>query len=450
MWSRRSNIDDELRGRVEALPGLGASAWLEFDAEIRSTRFPATWSTALRSRLTDGTATPADVLLAACHRDGHLREAALRISTDPRIAALRSGDWVPQVRDLARERCAAALPDALPALVGLARAMRDRAHGGWLAEAVTAALTTAAPEVLAAARAVEDRKARRMVFATTAAALPLPELLHLARTDRDREVRLICGAAALRAARAADDPGAVHPLLTARTSALRADAVHTLALAGDLRPAAAALTDRTAVVRATAQAALRRAGEDPAAHYRRVDPPTPESVAGLGETGSRADADAVIPLLAAPLPRMRAAAVDAVHALGAGTPDLLATLLTDPSPRVSRRAVRALRATPPPEPFLWAALAPGNPTHQRTAAYALLRAASPACRLHTDLLLLADPADPLHGAAERDIAEWLRSGSATAYLRPGDAPWADLLAGAAPTLGQERVRVLRFHLGLRH
>ncbi|MCG8915023.1 hypothetical protein L6E12_04370, partial [Actinokineospora sp. PR83] len=271
MWGRRSNVDDEVRGRAGALPDLGASAWLGFDADVRAIRFPAAWSAGLRSRLADGTATPQDVLLAACHRDGHLREAALRISADPRIAALRSGDWVPQVRDLARERCAAALPDALPAVVGFARAMRGRAHGGWLADAVTAALTTAAPEVLAAARAVEDQKARRMVFAVTAAALTLPELLHLARTDRDREVRLICGSAALRAARAAGDPGAVHPLLTARTSALRADAVHTLALAGDPRPAAAALTDRTAVVRATAQAALRRAGEDPAAHYRRVD-----------------------------------------------------------------------------------------------------------------------------------------------------------------------------------
>ncbi len=451
-------VEDRLRDLAAALPTAGAREWLRFEAEVRATAFAPAWSAALRARIEAGTATPEQVLLAACHHDGRLREAAVRVSTDVRVAALRSTDWVPQVRDLARARCRAAVADALPAIARFAWAVHGRTRGRWLVDTVEAVLSTAPAEVAAAARAVDEPRARRTAFRATAAALSLPELLRAARTDHDQAVRLICGAAACRAAKDAGDVDALRPLLSARTSALRADTVHTLALAGDLRPALDALTDRTAIVRATAQAALRRAGEDPADRYRALLPHTAESAAGRGEPGGRGDADALLPLLSAPGPRTRAAAVTALHALGVATPELVGPLLADSSPRVGTSAARALRDRPPSEAFLHDLLDRGRPPHARAAAYSLLRARSAACRLRTDLILLADDvlpaadravdADPLRARAAKDVSDWARN----QYLpstSADDTPWAALITGAERALGPELARLLRLALGLR-
>jgi len=76
----------------------------------------------------------------------------------------------------------------------------------------------------------------------------------------------MCARAALDTAA---DPARLRALLGARSASVRAEALRALA-ADDPAAAEAALLDRHPSVRAAAQAALRRAGADPAAHYRRL------------------------------------------------------------------------------------------------------------------------------------------------------------------------------------
>jgi hypothetical protein len=181
--------------------------------------------------------------------------------------------------------------------------------------------------VLQAALAAPDWRLRRAAYAAALAAgrLELPQLLAAATHDSDLPTRVRCAEAVVTAAVAAGTVDAVRPLLASGTAAVRAEVVHALACAGDLQPAVAALGDRNPTVRVVAQAAIRRAGSDPAERYRQLvamAPPDPSAVAGLGETGGSQDVSLVMPWLAHPLPRGRAAAVRALRrlALPARTP----------------------------------------------------------------------------------------------------------------------------------
>lgn len=87
----------------------------------------------------------------------------------------------------------------------------------------------------------------------------------------------------------------------------------------------------------------------------------------------------------------------------------------------------------------------------RTAAYRLLRAQNVWTRLATDLELCDDTEVSLRTQARGDLSGWLDREAATAYAMPTGltARRLDLLLqDAAPSLGSDRVRLLRFHLGL--
>jgi HEAT repeat protein len=241
-------------------------------------------------------------------------------------------------------------------------------------------------------------------------------------------------------------------LLSSRTAAVRAEAVHAL---GEATTAKAALTDRTALVRATAQAVLRRTGHDPAESYRAlvIANPAPPVIAGLGETGHAADADLIRPWLAHPLPRGRAEAVGALRRLGHLPVDLLLPLLTDEFAMVTRQVAIALRprASTLDEQLLRDLLGHRHPRHVRFAAYRLLRDHHVWTRLAVDLELIDDTLSPLRNHARADLVSWLSWEAATTYTMPTGAEkdrLDRLVRRAEAALDSHRIRELRFHLGL--
>lgn len=117
--------------------------WLSLDRSIRRAwdRAPD-WSASLAGQLPDE---PLALVLVACHPDGRVREAAVdRLAGRnhllvPPVLALRSADWVPEVRDRARRACARLLEThrGTAAVAPVARALRYRRYGGWLAARLT-------------------------------------------------------------------------------------------------------------------------------------------------------------------------------------------------------------------------------------------------------------------------------------------------------------------------
>ncbi|MFD5318803.1 hypothetical protein [Streptomyces sp. NPDC127098] len=447
----------------------GPRLWTALDEAARRAWWHAPrWSADAVRRLMRDESSPLGLTVAASHPDGHVREAAVTAlaELDDALAlpalALRAIDWVPVVRDRSRaaleRRLAEPSGEALVTTAAVALALRDRRAGRWLADRVEAVFREGSDEQLAAALAARDRATRRAAHLAALAAgrLDLPRMLHAAERDDDLPTRLRCAEAAVRTAVAAGTPDLVRPLLTNGTAMVRAEALYALARVGDVAAAEAALADRHPTVRAVAQAALRRAGTDPAARYRALvgaPHPAPGAIAGLGETGVAADADLVRARLDHPRPRGRAEAVRALRRLGATDPDTLLAMLTDPSGSVTRQVSTALRPwasglAPGP---LRKLVAEGNPWHVRMAAYRLLRERDPWTRLLVDLELVADPSPPMRGRARGDIAAWLAREAATTYSMPRGETADELAArlpDAADALGRERVRLLRFHLGL--
>ncbi|MCF6526150.1 hypothetical protein HOY81_24210 [Streptomyces sp. JJ36] len=453
--------------------------WRGLDVAIRDLWWRAPrWSVRARTRVTREDPGILGLTVAACHPDGRLREAAVarlagRDDTGALpVLALRAADWVPQVRDRARPALAHRLTGLSgPEFVvtaGVALALRERREGRWLADRVAAVLREGPAALLTAALASPDRRVRRTAHLTALAAgrLGCGQLLHTAGHDDDLPTRVRCAEAAVRTAVAAGTADRVRPLLSSGTAAVRAEAVRVLARSGDVAPATGALADRSPLVRAVAQAVVRRSGADPVEHYRRLARtacPEPGALAGLGETGTACDAGLVRPWLGHPRPRGRAEAVRALRRLGAADPDALSGMLTDPSGAVTRQVTVALRpwasrldperlrdllgaGNPPGD-------SPGTPQHIRTAAYRLLDARDTWTRLLTDLELVADPSPVLRHRARDDLANWLAREAATTYGVPrggtADALRARLRA-AEGVLDPHQVRLLRFHCGLGH
>ncbi|MDT0269628.1 hypothetical protein RM844_25420 [Streptomyces sp. DSM 44915] len=445
--------------------------WTLLDEKLRRAWWhaPGAYSRAVERLLDDGPRV-FGLALAAAHPSGHVREAAVAelASLEDVLAlpalVLRAADPVPQVRDPARAALTRRLrePDGA-ALVGaapVALVLRDRRAGRWLADRIENVLRGGPDATLHAALAAQDWRTRRTAHLTALAAgrLDLPRLLRAARHDRDPLTRAVCAEAAVRTAVAARAVDLVRPLLANGAAVVRAAAVQALAGAGEVGPARDALPDRNPLVRATAQAAARRAGLEPAACYREllaVAAPEPGAIAGLGETGSGSgDADLVRPWLTHPRPRGRAAAVRALRRLGAAEPALLAPLLTDPSGAVTRQLAVALRphAGALDPAYLRGLLAVDQPGHVRLAAYRLLHARDVWTRLLVDLELFTDPSAVLRARARNDLVTWATREAATTYGMPAGATAAALaarLAEAEDVLGPERSRRLRFLLGLR-
>jgi hypothetical protein len=442
--------------------------WRNLDRAARRSWWHApSWAEAARTRMAGGEVGPLGVVVASFHPSGFVREAAVARLGEldsvlvPPVLALRTGDWVPQVRDRARAAIEQHLAsvDGLLAMGPVAVTLADRVHGRWLAERIEASMAAAPDADLARLRSAADWRVRRAAYSVALGGhrLGVDELLRAAKRDSDLVVRTRCALAAIAAVAATGDLDQVRPLMTSRTAAVRAEAVIALSRAGDTDTAVAALPDRNPLVREVAQAAVRRVGADPAHLYRDLvcvqSPPDPGAVAGLGETGAPADAELIRGALSHPRPRGRVEAVRALRRLAAADSDTMLAMLQDQAPAVARQAALSLRpqAGEVPVAALEPLISPSNLPHIRSATYRVLHEHDVWTRLRVDLELYDDTDDGLRNRAHGDLADWLSRDAATTYSMPSGhtADRLDqLLVSRADTLGRDRERLLRFHLGL--
>lgn len=458
--------DGDVAARQAVLDALGEASvtrWLAVDEALRQRWWWAPhWTRGIAAGLVDGELDTLRLVVAGCHHDGRIRETAVLRLAERRhpaavaVLALRTCDWVAQVRQAARAAVTGS-PPVGPAFTSLAEfgfALAARRQGAWLAERVDEMMRDLPAGRLESLLAARDRRVRRAAcrVAIAAGRLDRDRLIEAAIREEDPLIRTMCA----RVAVAAADAGQLRTLLAGRTALVRAEALRALVARGDTAVAEAALTDRHPVVREIAQSALRRAGVDPAGHYRRLvaqGTPAPSVIAGLGETGGPGDGEIVVRWLSHPLARGRVAAVRAWRRLGVTRPSLLVPLLRDESAAVTRQAAAVLRRHPGAvdSAGLWSLLDPANPSHVRFAGYRLLITGDVWQRLATNLRLMRDADQRLRATARADLAAWLDREAATTYRGPSRERATELdhlIEDARPILGESRARLLRFHAGL--
>ncbi|MFL6055174.1 MAG: HEAT repeat domain-containing protein [Actinoallomurus sp.] len=276
--------------------------------------------------------------------------------------------------------------------------------------------------------------------------------------ERDGVCRLLC--AQWLAAEAVRDRSVdvLEQLLGKGSAKVEIEALTALVKLGRPEAGVAYLADRSAMMRATAQWAVRRADRSPAAIYRNAlagDPPAGRAralVAGLGECGTHQDFDVLLPFLTHPSPRLRAEAVRAVRRLG-GSLTRITGMLADPAPVVVRAVKQALRSEPDAGPAarLWELLAADSPPHVRLGAYEQLREKDTWTRVHVDLHLLAARDIELGNRAHADLIAWSRRSAPTAYRTPTaemTRQLGALIDAAEELIGAQQAHQLRWILGI--
>lgn len=443
--------------------------WKNLDVSARRTWWGSHgWVAQADDRIGRPGASTLALVMASFHPVGFVREAAVArlAEIDDSIAlpvlALRAADWVPQVRDRARDAIARRVASSVTSMLGVgpvALMLADRAHGAWLHRRLDQLTTSLDDDELSRLLAAPQRQLRRLGYSVALrdGRLGHRELVDAAMSDDDLVIRAQCAEAAIRAAIESGAAEDVRPLTSSGTAIVRVMAVTALARAGAADVAEAALVDRNPSVREAAQAVLRRAGADPAVRYRSLvrasTTAAPAAVAGLGETGTTADAQLVVPFLADLRPRGRVEAVRALRRLGSVDVPRLAMMLDDPSAAVTRQVAMTLvpRAVEIADQRLSELLDPPGRPHVRAAAYRLLRAQGIWTRVLTDLELYDDGDAGLRSRARSDLSAWLAYEAATTYSMPSGTAAARLdflLRRRASSLGPENARLLRFHCGL--
>lgn len=456
---------------LRVLSAMRPRTWLRLDAELRGLRHwfrPGDqWQ-----QLTDAAwagSNPLALLLVACSGDGHMRQRAVLtplMGSDQRllpVLVIRSADWVKQVRVDARrvlfEALYAADGDGLIRAAGVAMEMRDWSRGDFAVAAVSEALRTGTGGALDAARASDDIQVRRLAYRLwlESGHANSDAVMQAALSERDNICQSLVAEAAVRAAVRDGRRDTLDRLLAARFARVRVEALAGLVRIGQPGAAEDFLADPSAMTRATAQWAMRRAGRDAAERYRMMLASGDDSrlrgvVAGLGECGTADDAESLVGFLRHDRPRVRAEAVRAVRRLG-GTLGQIAEMLTDPAPMVVRAVAAALRNRPDllPAGRLWELLGAEQPRHIRHAAYKLLIVRDIWTRIEADLLLFADPDDLLRAFARSDLNGWLDREAATTYQTPPPSTLdrlRRLIDAAEPDIDTAKAHLLRWHLGL--
>ncbi|MEV2268647.1 hypothetical protein [Nonomuraea africana] len=445
---------------LNVLAMAGPKVWIDLDPSVR------TWMDG--SRLTKASAVhqmsnPLAVALAACARDGRARRRAVghpAMRTDVRlfpVLAIRTTDWAEPVRERALnvlgEVLARADAATLVAVVPVSVRLGGRGRGGRIMEMVRDALRRADDETLRLVRGCADLRGRRLAFdvALEAGRMDRRQLTAAALRESDIISRTRCAQLLAAQAIARDQPDLVAELLAATSARVRVEALTALVRLGRTEHGAGFLGDDAAMVRLTAQWAVRRGGGDPAELYRRrlAGSGSRGLLAGLGDCGTSADAGLVVPYLRDARPRVRAEAVRTLRRLDAEVD--VAALLEDPAPMVVRNVVDTLRASGGGVPVerLWALLGAGRPRHVRRAAHRLLARRDAWARIKADLLLAGDPDELLSGHARADLDNWCRRDLAHTYHRcPAELrrELEDLLTGVEAAVGSENARLLHWLL----
>lgn len=360
--------------------------------------------------------------LALCHRDGRIRERAVRqAAAYPGLLPLlviRASDWAEPVRERARALLRDLLDvEAAVALTPLILLVGRRDRGAAAVELLGEVLRRSPRERLGTLFGHADRDVRRFAYrlAVEERLLTSAELARTASRDEDTVVQTLCGEAALAAvgdsSTGAPDDDVLTPLLAARFPRVRAIGVTALRRAGRPDRAEEFLADRAALVRACARYVLRQHGIDPLPWYRRrCSAPgdaalLPGAVIGLAECGQRTDAALLWPLLTHPASGVRARAVAGLRTLDAADTRRLLPLLDDAAPGVVREVTAALlpSARSLDTDWLTVRLASDRPRHVRVAAFRLLDAAGGLVGLRASVALLKDPDDRLRSWAERSV-----------------------------------------------
>jgi HEAT repeat protein len=452
---------------VAMLSVAGADTWIGLDRAFRTSAVMYGARTAAANGPTDERLLS---LVAACSPHGHQRESAVAGAVSPAVGVplpvlvLRTADWVPQVRERAYRSLAVALQKAdghaLFTAASVAVAIGSWARGGHALDAVAGALRSASEETLASARAHHDPRLRRLAYRLwlESGHAQHEHVMHAALREPDVVCRVLCAEQLVTEAVRDERLDLLGRLLKDGSVKVGIEVLTALVKLGHPEAGEAHLADRSAMMRATAQWAVRRDGRTPAALYRRALAAYGATgrvcalVAGLGECGTRRDVDVLLPYLKHESPRVRAEAVRAVRRLG-GSITQIAGMLTDPAPVVVRAVNAALRTEPDAVPIaqLWELLAADSPAHVRLGAYERLRAGDTWTRVQVDLHLLAARDVELGHRAHADLSAWLQGGAATAYRKPSQEALqriSPLIDGAEPLLEAKQTRQLRWLLGI--
>jgi len=346
---------------LERLDQLTDEDVLSLDRRVRSwSEYIHHWGTGNLSRgfvADQATTAQAATAAASFAVSGYTRERACSVlgSFLPwsfRLLAIRTSDWVPQVRAAALDSLKEVGPDEIASHLGLVSHLTtDRSRGAAFSELVDHALHSDAGLIeLDRARRLMDVRSRRAAWTLLMKWQPDETLAKLADAARDSDVWLRQWAL-----RHAHETGVDDAVRLDLVSALRADPVGRLRAAAvalgielgaiDDPALSAALSDSSSAMRSLVQRRLRAAGVDVASTYRaRLErQPAIGDLLGLGETGQRDDAGRLSPWLQDPRPGYRRAALLAsVTLLRDEAIHTAAELLSDPSPRVARTATRLL------------------------------------------------------------------------------------------------------------
>lgn len=389
--------------------------------------------------------------VASFHASGYVRESAVRYldarSEGRELAFLlvRLNDWVAPVAQRAREAVERRiLPDYarpwltwLPLLLRLGRGTRRKP--GDLAERVLGILR--APEqraVVLEEVATGSRPTRRLALRLLSEVeSPSDERVFVFATalrDPDTTLRIQAVAYAQSHLSEAELESNVPRMLADRYSPVRRAALNAVAerlSASANRWLVKCLLDRAASVREVGRYHLERRGEltDFAAHYRRelaaasTTASLAAAAAGLGETGNRADAATLTPLLAHEIASVRRAAARALGSLDLdGEAARLLSVLDDSSPGVARVARDALhrRTAVLDTKAVRHLIANAVHLHGRLGGVALAAALPKWESIPLLLEAAASSEDELRAEATQRIADWLEQQNRS-FAAPSDA-----------------------------
>jgi HEAT repeat protein len=429
----------------------------------------------LQHQLESGRFPPALLGLASMHRSGYVREQAVRRLAERSDGSeipyllIRLNDWVPAVREAAhvvlRERLhhgyARHVVRSLTLVNRLAECRRDD-HSSFVASVLDRLREPEARPALLEGLSSTEREVRRTCFRLMIEATDISLPKYISRTIRHVDPIIRVWAAQAARARLDDEDylGLIPIMAGDRFMPIRREALVGLAekYPDRSRPALmASLLDSHASIREVGRHYLEKSGIfDAPSFYRDCvgsgrPEILPQSIAGLGETGTREDAALVGSWVAHPATKVRQAAIKALGRLdGDSRVDDLLRALEDDRPCVGRVAREALRGRLRlvAGGRLWELFERDRRPHVRRHVLALLAGLGKWARLPYLILACRDDEPAVTAQARALVRLWNAH-----FNRSFVTPSSDDLRLAAAALDASRAaldpddeKLLRFHL----